>query len=434
MGKMRILFSYFRTRNNMKMKTKEKLIEFQKKKMEKHFKYLKVNSPFFCNMEIDVNDISNIPLMDKEVMMSNFNELNTKRIIKEEAFEVALEAENTRDFSPLISDVTVGLSSGTSGNRGLFLVSQSESEEWAGAIIAKVIPEGLKRKQRVAFFLRANSNLYESINSKFIDFNFFDLMDNIEKHVQKLNELQPSILIAPPSMMRILAQFTKDGELEVNPDKIITMAEVLDPLDEDFIEDVFSKKIRQVYQCTEGFLGVSCEHGSIHLNEDIVFIEKEFIDEGQNKFYPIITDFTRKTQPIVRYKLNDILTLKKEKCPCGSPFTAIEQIEGRSDDIFCFNSLKNKDEKIMVFPDFIRRSIITSTPNIKEYRVIQHSPEKLEVQIVKENEKLNSEEEVVQMIRNFLESKEVKLPNIEFRPYELKDKGRKMKRVERLNI
>ena len=44
-------------------------------------------------------------------------------------------------------------------------------------------------------------------------------------------------------------------------------------------------------------------------------------------FYPIITDFKRTSQPIYRYRLNDILVEEKSPCPCGSVFTRIAKIE-----------------------------------------------------------------------------------------------------------
>ena len=69
-----------------------------------------------------------------------------------------------------------------------------------------------------------------------------------------------------------------------------------------------------------------------------------------------MTDLERKAQPIIRYRLNDILVERKEPCGCGSPFLALEKIEGREDDVFSF---KGKDGRnVPVFPDFIRRCIL----------------------------------------------------------------------------
>ncbi len=108
--------------------------------------------------------------------------------------------------------------------------------------------------------------------------------------------------------------------------KVISIAEVLDPLDEAILENQFQQKIYQLYQCTEGFLAATCSHGTLHLNEDIVLIEKEYIDKKEGRFMPIITDFRRVSQPIIRYRLNDILIEKKEPCSCGCLFTAIIEV------------------------------------------------------------------------------------------------------------
>ena len=66
-------------------------------------------------------------------------------------------------------------------------------------------------------------------------------------------------------------------------------------------------------------------------------IEKEYIDPATRRFVPVITDFSRTSQPIIRYRLNDILTEAAAPCACGSLFTAIERIEGRCDDTLYFS-------------------------------------------------------------------------------------------------
>jgi len=74
----------------------------------------------------DLGDLESLPVIDKAIMMENFDTLNTAGISKDEAFSVALKAERSRDFTISIRNITIGLSSGTSGNRGLFLASPKE--------------------------------------------------------------------------------------------------------------------------------------------------------------------------------------------------------------------------------------------------------------------------------------------------------------------
>jgi putative adenylate-forming enzyme len=299
--------------------------------------------------------------------MENFNTINNCGITYEEASEIAENAEISRNFSPMIRGLSVGLSTGTSGNRGIFLVSETERANWVAYMIDRVIGFSF-RKVEIAFFLRANNTLYESAKSKRIGFNFFDIYDNIDSHIERLNNLNPNILIAQPSVLMILAKKKLNGALRINPKKIISVAEVLTHEDKTYFEEIFKIKLSEVYQCTEGFLASSCSEGFLHFNEDFLIIEKKYIDKERTRFHPIITDLLRKSQPVVRYELNDIITEKKN-CKCGSKFLSIESIDGRSDDMIVLEDNQNK--KVSIFPDIIRRTIVLSDERIEDYAFIQ---------------------------------------------------------------
>ncbi|GGD62917.1 hypothetical protein GCM10011514_28750 [Emticicia aquatilis] len=314
--------------------------------------------------------------------MANFNAINTVNIILEKALVVAIKSEENRDFSPTIKSITVGLSSGTSGNRGVFLASEKERAYWVALVLDRVLGFSFK-KRSIAFFLRANSNLYDSVKSKLLAFHFFDLLNPIHTHIERLNALQPTILVAQPSMLLELANAIAANKLDIKPTKVISVAEVLTPEDKAYLSNIFKQTIHQVYQCTEGFLASSCEHGTLHFNEDFLIIEKKYIDQEQSRFHPIITDLRRRSQPIIRYELNDIIQ-EKTNCPCGSKFLAIKAIEGRSDDILIFKNIDNQEVKI--FPDFFRRAIILSDNTISDYALIQNEPNHLMLFIKSQHE------------------------------------------------
>ena len=150
--------------------------------------------------------------------MKDFDLINTVKIQKTKALELALEAEKSRDFSPMIGEITIGLSSGTSGNTGMFLVSSKERARWVAGILDRVLGFSF-RKRKVAFFLRANSNLYESARSKLLEFSFFDIMKPIQSHIAKLNQSQPEILVAQPSVLRSIAKAQSSGALKLSLNK-----------------------------------------------------------------------------------------------------------------------------------------------------------------------------------------------------------------------
>ena len=363
--KIKILYFLLNLKLN-KWFNRNALIKLQEKRL-KYFLRSLVRSPYYKPFCSDEPELKDFPITNKSVFMENFTQINTCNISLNNAMEVATQAEINRNFNPMVGKFTVGLSTGTCGNRGIFLASENERAKWVAGILDRVIGFSLK-KRKIAFFLRANSNLYQSVNSRLLKFYFFDILKQSSEHFERLSKINPQILVAQPSMLSILAEAKEKRLLHISPEKIISVAEVLTDEDKKYISKVFNQIVHQVYQCTEGFLASTCKNGTLHFNEDYLIIEKKYIDHESKRFHPIITDLLRTTQPVVRYELNDIIT-EKTNCPCGSKMMAIEQIEGRSDDILTFTDRSN--HTIRLFPDAFRRAIVLSDETIIDYAVIQ---------------------------------------------------------------
>jgi putative adenylate-forming enzyme len=357
--KLLILSHYLRAKRCLKF-TSEQLMRWQQKHKRKIENFARNYSSFYREYLGEV--------LSKKEMMAHFSTFNTKGILKEEAFALAFSAEERRDFDSQIGDVTVGLSSGTSGNRGLFLVSEKERLSWCGNILAKILPSPPWKHQKIALFLRANSMLYQTIQSNTLTFSYFDLLEDPDSLRKKVSRFDPDILVAPPSMLLLLRG-------SCHPKRVVSVAETLFSLDEEALKCAFQQNIFQIYQCTEGFLGFTCSHGTLHLNEDLLIFEKERLDS--QSFIPIITDLFRKTQPIVRYRLDDVLVERKEPCPCGCIFQSLERIEGRCDDLLFV--LFPDGSKRPLFPDFVSRKILAASEEIQDYTVVQTSPTQWEI-------------------------------------------------------
>ena len=408
-----------------RFRTRAALEKYQKKMLLKQMRYIKAHSPYFKDIKADsIEDFKDLPLMDKTIMMENFNRLNCVGIDRDQALEIAINGEKSRNFDEKLNGISVGLSSGTSGARGLFIISDEERAMWAGGVLAKFLPKGHILGHKIAFFLRADNNLYETIDSRAIKFRYFDIMKSMDENIRTLDVYQPTILVAPPSVLLLLADAQESSTLNVRPEKIVSVAEVLTKEDEARFKKVFGLEIiHQAYQCTEGFLGYVCEHGGFHINEDVVYLEKEYIDE--ERFVPVITDYMRKSQPIIRYRLNDILVEEHAKCPCGSPTTLIKRIEGREDDIFLFRGTDG--DPVTVFPDFISRCVIYAQ-GVRNYRVVQTGEDSVVVYLDNMNEEI--QRQIVGGFNALSQRMRFVPPNISFEEYKV-DLTRKLKRVER---
>lgn len=342
-------------------------------------RYTKDHSPFYREHWAghDLADWRMLPTVDKRLMMQNFDRFNTRGLKREEAMALAVQAEHTRDFQPALQGYTVGLSTGTSGHRGLFVASPDEQVAWAGTILARTIHR--LRPLSVAFFLRSNNNLYEQVDSRLVRFHYFDLMTPLDEACAALNRMRPRVLVAPASLLGIFAGLRSNGMLTIAPEQVISVAEVLDPQDQERVAAAFGVPVHQIYQCTEGLLAVSCARGALHVQEDIVALQYEPLPGPGDRVTPIVTDLWRRTQPIIRYRLDDVLRLDPRRCGCGSDWQVIAAIEGRCDDICVFETFTG--ERRPVFADTIRRMLLLASAEIEDYQAVQATCGDLQIRL-----------------------------------------------------
>ena len=169
--RLAVVWYFIRARYLRHFRTRKALRSYQKQRVLRQLAYFKEHSPYFKWLSVhSFEDFRKLPLMNKAFMMEHFNVLNCVGIDRDEALSLAIDGEKQREFSGKLRGISVGLSSGTSGARGLFLVSDRERALWAGTVLAKFLPKCRLFGHRIAFFLRADNNLYETIDSKLIRF------------------------------------------------------------------------------------------------------------------------------------------------------------------------------------------------------------------------------------------------------------------------
>lgn len=364
-----MLWHYLRARR-LRFTQRAVLEAYQARQLKRFAQRVLANSPYF--QPYSSLPLTEWPTMDKAVMMANFDRMNTAGLRLEALLACARRSESDRDFSPKVGNYSVGLSTGTSGRRGVFVVSPQEQQIWAGGMLAKMLPQGVFAGEKVALFLRADNNLYHSVNNRWLSLSFYDLFAPFAEHLPQIEREQPTIIVAPAQVLCALADAVERGELKLSVKKVISVAEVLEPQDRQRLQRVFAQ-VGEVYQATEGFLAATCSHGTLHLNEEFIHVEPQWIDE--RRFTPLITDFTRRTQPIVRYRLDDILVRREQPCPCGQATMALDRIEGRCDDQLLLPARQGAMQQ--VFADLCRRVIANALPAVADYRLTQQCDSEL---------------------------------------------------------
>ncbi|MBL0967930.1 MAG: cell division protein FtsA [Brevundimonas sp.] len=272
------------------------------------------------------------PIVSPDEVRRDFEQWNTLGLTRAEAEAAARDAE-TGGAGEVRPGVSAGFSSGSSGGlRGLFLSSRAERAGYLGHLIARLLPRlALIRGAKIALCLRATSSLYSDVTGAGpFHFLFLGLETPGEERIKRLAAFAPDVVIAPSHVLADLARRVETGA-PWTPRRLLQGAEPMGDAERDWIEAVLESRPTPIYQATEGFLASPCRLGTLHLNEDVLVVEREVVP-GTNRFVPIITDLRRTTQPMVRVRLGDLL--EPTTCICRSPLQAIRPVEGRLEDLW----------------------------------------------------------------------------------------------------
>ena len=342
-------------------------------------------SPYFRELYrgMDIRDFFSLPTVGKREMMERLGDWTTSGIPREKIMDFCLAAEESRDFGRRLNGYVCVLSTGTSGARGVEMVSRREEILLKAAFLAR-FPLVAKERLRVAFILRVFSP-----GLKFHAFGhhveYVDPLVPFQEMKRRIDEIDPNVLSGPPQALRLLAREKAKGRLSASPKRIVSYGETLWPDVRAEIAKAFGCRVDEIYKCTESAIAMPCGEGRLHVNEDLVLLET--LDENGREVAPgrpctrlLVTDLVKRSCPIIRYELNDIVTISKESCPCGSHFRVIESIQGRLDDLFWLPSATGEG-LLPVLPDFIARAVVSYLPEALEWCAVEESPERVVVRV-----------------------------------------------------
>lgn len=382
MGIVRGIFDYCGLNAHLYKYSRKKVENYQLREIKKLLAFVTANSKFYNELysgfKVEtIEDFHKLPAINKKIMLDNFDLLNTCGLKLDEVTEYAVTKELNKDYYGYYKGkYVIGLSSGTSGNKGIYITPKSLTKRLPAVFLAR---SGLSLKNlpfKILFMLRVFSQGFSDINSPLVRLKYLSTMTSIDEIINTINQLNINILMAPPSMIRVLVPHAHRITSKIVT--VVTYAEVLYDEDKELFAKTFKTKIIQIYQASEGQIASACKYGNLHINEDLVYIElydrenRLIIESGTVAEKMILTNLVNSAQPLIRYEMNDLILLDT-KCPCGSNFRTIRKILGRNDDIIF---LENKDGKLQyIFPDLFSRWIITSSNDIREFKVISKNGE-----------------------------------------------------------
>jgi phenylacetate-coenzyme A ligase PaaK-like adenylate-forming protein len=132
-----------------------------------------------------------------------------------------------------------------------------------------------------------------------------------------------------------------------------------------------------------GVTAVDCDrHEGMHLFEDLAIVEVvdeagRLVPDGLPGARVLVTNLTNRVQPIIRFEVNDLVTVTSEPCRCGVTLRRIVALDGRSDDIL---ALPGPRGLVQMHPIHLR-SALARNHAVLQYQVTQ-AADGLDVQVV----------------------------------------------------
>ncbi|MCK2156222.1 phenylacetate--CoA ligase family protein [Exiguobacterium sp. 17-1] len=151
--------------------------------------------------------------------------------------------------------------------------------------------------------------------------------ENFPAYIEELNRFRPVALDGTPTAMLEIALYLLKHKLRLNFSlvAIFPTSETVTPEMRRVLEEAFRAPVFDQYGSSEGAPIISeCREHKLHLHHETGIIEP-YGDRGE----VVVTCFTTRGTPLVRYRIGDRMTLGQDACTCGLNGPVIESIDGR---------------------------------------------------------------------------------------------------------
>jgi phenylacetate-CoA ligase len=300
------------------------------------------------------------------------------------------KALTARGFKP--SQLIVGHTSGTTGSPLTFYYDKRV------CLIKNVVDwrqkrwGGINPGDRVAFFLgrvvvpitRNKVPFWRHnwlVNHLFFS-SFHMSPGNMDAYVEQLYRFRPLAVEGYPSTMYIIASYLLSQNKTYPAKAVFTSSETLHPQQREVIEAAFETKLFDFYGVAERVaFGAECnKHGGKHLNTD--FGIYEILDKNEQPVTDgelgrlVATGLHNLAMPLIRYKTDDVTSLKPVPCSCGRGFPLMSDVTTKAEDIITTRDGRYVSSSILTHP-------FKPLHGVAESQIVQEDREHIVVKIIK---------------------------------------------------
>ena len=324
---------------------------------------------------LTIADLASVPTMTKRDLMEHWDSILTDRRITRAAAETHLRSLKRDAYFQGSHHVIA--SGGSSGTRGVFVV---DWHGWAAAFAG--FARGIlvaQRDLKLGFPLsiaaespaHATSALAQTFSPPWRSAQRLPVSLPLDEIVAGLNQADPSFLHCYPSFVPVLCAETRAGRLRIKPRAVWCTSEALLPEVREAAEQTWGATVLNSWGASESNGGTfACTAGDgFHISEDLNLIEPVDADgrpvtRGERSERILVTNFSNRVQPLIRYEITDEFRVLTDPCACGSEYLKVADVHGRADDVFRYPA------GLVVHP-LAFRSPLGKEPSVLEFQVRQ---------------------------------------------------------------
>ncbi len=335
--------------------------------------------------------LDDVPPVTKQTFVERLADTITDAGLSERAL-LRFVRDEDRAGTLLNDEYLVAVTSGTTGQVGIFV---NNLESWSmtrGLTFARIFQHALRKRDTLRSLVRGKTRMtfvvanrghfmsallamrVPALGRLFVTPQVLSIDMPLGAIVDELNRTRPHLLHSYATVLELLAAEQRRGALRIAPDVITSGSEPLTLSCRAALLDAFpGAKLVETYAATECVpMATSCSHGHLHVNEDACILEPADADghpvtKGGVSSTVLVTNLLNTAQPLVRYVLTDQLEFLDGQCECKSPFGRV-RVHGRTDDTIF---LRGGDDMWQAHPPIPFEILFLRVPGLLQYQ-LQH--------------------------------------------------------------
>lgn len=419
MNYFNLLYKLYQSKKNTK-RSRDNILKLQEEKLREILEYSFRNSSYYHRVfevngiteeNIRQRPISSFPTLDKATFIQYFDEIVTDDTLNQNELQL-FDEDIDSNQTTYKGQYHVVHSSGSTGKPTYYVYDEyAWSEMLIGILRAALWDMSMSQILKLLLsgprivYIAATDGRYggamavgagiEGIHAKQL---FLDVNLPVKQWIKEVEDFQPNIIIGYPSAIKILAELIEKKEVIIHTKRIISCGEPLNANLRDYLEKILDAPIINIYGASES-LAIGVETSSkegMYLFDDMNYIE---IENG-NIYLTSLYNFT---QPLIRYKISDRLTIKENEMK-RYPLTLIENILGRNEDMMWFED--ESGQKDFLHPLAIEGFVLDGMLDFQFHQIDNHTFEMF-VQVTDQQKYHDIETYMFQQMEKILNAKQL---------------------------